>query len=336
MKGNAMNIIALEEHFQTTALNKAVERLTPGHRAAFNLTFSQSLADQLTDLGAARVEHMDATGITMQVLSYSSPGTQMLPAAEAVPLATDANDQLAAAIQAYPHRFAGFATLPTPDPQAAAAELERAVQKLGLKGAMINGRTGDRFLDDPVFHPLLAAAEALDVPIYLHPTRPPESVQEAYYAGLDAAVGMNLATAGWGWHIETGLHALRMILAGVFDRYPRLQVILGHWGEMIPFYLARIDQAFSPVARHLQRPVADYFYQHFYVTPSGLFTLPPFLLTLQIMGAERIMYSVDYPYVPDEQARSFLEDAPLSPTDREKIAHLNAERVLKLAPASYK
>lgn len=327
-----MHIIALEEHFQTVALNEATQRLAPGQRSTFNLTFSQALASQLTDLGVGRIASMDATGIDMQVLSYASPGTQVLPASEAVPLAIDANDQLAAAIRAYPRRFAGFATLPTPEPEAAAAELERCVRTLGFKGALINGRTGERFLDDPVFRPLLETAAELDVPLYVHPTKPPEAVHAAYYAGFDAAISANLATAGWGWHIETGLHALRLILAGVFDRYPRLQFILGHWGEMIPFYLARINEAFSPIATHLQRPVADYFLNHFYVTPSGLFTLPPFLLTLQIMGADRIMYSADYPYLFDTQARTFLEQAPISPADREKIAHLNAERVLKLSP----
>ncbi len=139
---------------------------------------------------------------------------------------------------------------------------------LGFKGALIAGRTNDRYLDDPSFHPILEAAVALDVPIYLHPTFPSKVVQDAYYG---------FATFGWGWHMETGIHALRMILGGVFDRYPGLQLILGHWGEMIPFYLARVNEALSPAAKHLQRPVADYFLQQVYVTPSGMFTLPPFL-----------------------------------------------------------
>jgi hypothetical protein len=276
---------------------------------------------------------MDATGIDVQVLSYGSPGTQVLPASEAVPLAREANDQLAAAIGAHPDRFAGFATLPTPDPQAAASEFERAVRQLGFVGAMINGRTQDRFLDDPRFRPILEAAVSLDVPIYLHPTIPSQAVQDAYYAGLDPAVSPIFATSGWGWHLETGIHALRMILAGIFDRYPRLRLILGHWGEMIPFYLARVDAALTPRSKHLQRPVAEYFEQQVYVTPSGLYTLPPFLLSLQIVGADRIMYSVDYPYIAGEQARTFLETAPISPSDKEKIAHGNAEQVLKLSPS---
>jgi len=327
-----MKIIALEEHFQTAAIKEAMERLAASHRDAMTLAFYAPPALQLEDLGAGRLKDMDAMGIDVQVLSYSSPGTQVFPASEAVPLARDANDQLATAIQAHPDRFVGFATLPTPDPEAAAVELERAIHKLGFKGAMINGRTNERFLDDPMFRPILEAAVALDVPLYLHPTIPPKAVQDAYYTGLDPAVSASLATVGWGWHMETGIHALRMILAGIFDQYPSLQLILGHWGEMIPFYLARVDEALSPAAKHLQRRVADYFLDQMYVTPSGLFTLPPFLLTLQIMGADRIMYAVDYPYIAGDQARTFLENAPISPADKEKIAHDNAERVLKLSP----
>ncbi len=329
-----MKIIALEEHFQTAAINaaikKSLEKLAPSGLFSQGLaTYGVSVAQQ-ENLGEDRLAHMNATGIDLQVLSYAAPGVQILPASEAIPLAKDANDQLATAIQAHPDRFAGFATLPTPDPTAAATELERAVLKLGFKGAMINGRTNDLFLDDPSFRPLLDAAVALDVPLYLHPTIPPKTVQDAYYAGLDPALSAGFATAAWGWHMETGIHALRMILAGVFDRYPSLQLILGHWGEMVPFYLARVDQTLSSAATHLQRPISDYFLNQVYITPSGMFTLPPFLLTLQIMGADHIMYAVDYPYIAGDHARAFLETAPLSPTDRAKIAHGNAERVLKL------
>ncbi len=302
-----MKIITLEEHFQLAEIKKAVAKFLPGLNA-FHLTGYDPSDAQLEDLGADRLHHMNAMGVDVQVLSYTSAGLPAIPAAEAVPLAREINDQLAAAIQAHPDRFAGFATLPTPDPEAAATELERAVHTLGLRGAMINGRTNGRFLDDPLFRPILEAAAALDVPIYLHPAFPPKAVQDAYYAGFDPAVSMSFATAGWGWHMETGIHALHMILAGVFDRYPRLQLILGHWGEMIPFYLARFDEALTPAAKHLQRPVADYFLQQMYTTPSGMFTLPPFLLTMQIMGADRIMYAVDYPYIATDQARTFLEN----------------------------
>jgi uncharacterized protein len=327
-----MKIIALEEHFSNAAIEEAVGKRMPDLISKSIGTYLHSDdRSQEQDLGADRLKHMDEIGIDVQVLSYTAPGLQVLPTTEAVPLARDANDQLAAAVAKHPDRLAGFATLPTSNPQAAAVELERAVRQLGFVGAMINGRTQDRFLDDPQFHPLLEAAEALDVPLYLHPTIPPKAVQDAYYAGLDPDVSIHLATAGWGWHMETGIHALRLILAGTFDRYPRLQLILGHWGEMIPFYLARVDGFLAPVSKHLQRRVSDYFLQQVYVTPSGMFTLPPFLLTLQIMGADRIMYAVDYPFVAGDQARTFLETAPISPADKEKIAHGNAEKLLKIS-----
>lgn len=330
-----MKIIALEEHFCNAEIEKAVMRHLPSsHQGLFDkaLATYYNPASQLENLGIERLKNMDAMGIDVQVLSHVPPGTQVLPASEAVPLAREANDQLAAVIAAHPDRFAGFATLPTPDPEAAAAELERAVRKLGFKGAMINGRTQDRFLDDPRFRPLLEAAETLDVPLCLHPNMPSKVVQDDYYAGLDPAMSTVFASAGWGWHMETGIHALRLILAGIFDHYPRLQLILGHWGEMIPSFLARVDERMSLVSKHLQRRVSEYFLQQFYVTPSGMFTLPPFLLTLQIMGADRIMYAVDYPYLPGDQARMFLETAPISPTDKEKIAHGNAENLLKMLP----
>ena len=183
----------------------------------------------------------------------------------------------------------------------------------------------------PLFRPILETAAALDVPIYLHPALLAKAVWDAYYAGFDPAVSGTFAMSGWGWHMDTGIHALRMILGGVFDRYSSLQVILGHWGEMIPSYLACIDDTLTPVTKHLQRPVADYFVQQMYATPNGMFTLPPFQLTLQILGTDRIMYAVAYPFIETEHARAFLENAPISPADKEKIRHGNAEKMLKLS-----
>jgi uncharacterized protein len=327
-----MRIIALEEHFQVAAVKKAVAKLLAGFDTVALIPPYDPPDALVEDLGDERLRRMDAMGVDVQVLSFPSSGIQLIPAAESVALAREVNDHLAAAVQVHPDRFVGFAALPMPDPEAAARELERAVYTLGFKGAMIGGRTNDRFLDDPQFQPLLEAVAALDVPLYLHPAMPSMAVQNAYYAGFAPDVSAAFATFGWGWHLETGVHALRMILAGVFDRYPRLQLILGHWGEMIPFFLARTDEALSTAAKHLRRRVSEYFVEQVYVTPSGMFTLPPFLLTLQIMGADRIMYSVDDPYVATDQARAFLENAPISPTDKEKIAHGNAEQALKLAP----
>jgi hypothetical protein len=288
---------------------------------------------RLADLETLRLQDMDTSGIDLQVLS--DIGSSLAPRSgdAGVQLTRESNDQVAAACAAHPDRFAGFATLPMTEPGAAVDELERAVRSLGLQGAMIFGTTNGRFLDDPAFLPVLERAAALSVPIYLHPTMPPAPVREAYYTGLDPAVGFVLSTSGWGWHSEVGIHALRLILAGVFDRLPTLQIIIGHMGEMIPFMLARIDDTLTPIAKQLQQPVSEYFLHHFHITTSGFFTDPPLLLAMQVMGADRIMFSVDYPFSTNEQGRAFLDHASLSPADKEKISHLNAERLLRLAQA---
>jgi predicted TIM-barrel fold metal-dependent hydrolase len=185
-------------------------------------------------------------------------------------------------------------------------------------------------MDDPMFNSILEAASSLDVPLYLHPSIPSKVIQDEYYGGLDPLVSARFATGGWGWHNEAGIQVLRMILAGVFDKYPNLQIILGHWGEMVPFYLSRTDSVLTPVAKNLKRSVSDYFLNNVYVTPSGMFDQSQLMHTHQVMGADRIMYSVDYPFSDNKGARAFLENAAISHADKEKIAHGNAERLLKL------
>jgi hypothetical protein len=273
---------------------------------------------------------MDAAGIDVQVLSTPAIGVEELDPAEAMRMSQEVNDVLAKAVADHPDRFAGFAVLPTLDATAAANELERTVTQLGFKGALINGHTRGRFLDDEAFWPIFERAEALDVPIYLHPTPPPPQVREAYYSGLQGMVGNVLALAGWGWHCETGLHALRLVLGGVFDRFPGLHVIIGHMGENIPFSLARADQVLTPFAGYLQRSVADYFHENFYITTSGYFTFAPLLCALMVLGADRIIFSVDYPFSDNVEGRTFLDAAPINPADREKIAHGNVERLLRM------
>ena len=327
-----MRIIAVEEHTQTSEIDQAVtswaEREDPGalHRRG------GELARQLYDTGAGRLAAMDDAGVDVQVLSITTPATQVLDAGQAVPLARAANDWMAGVVRDNPARFAAFATLPTPDPPAAADELHRAVTGLGMCGAMIHGRTGDRYLDHPSLRPVLAAAAELDVPLYIHPQLPPRAVREVYYAGFGEPLGQIFAGAGWGWHVESGVAALRMVLAGVFDELPSLQIVLGHWGEMLAFYFERVDERLSALAGHLQRRVGDYIRGNMHVTPSGLYVPSMFQHALQVMGADRIMWSVDHPYVraPGGRARAFLEEAPVSAEDREKIAHGNAERLLRL------
>src|SRR6266700_2390631 len=328
-KGIRMRTIAIEEHFLASGFREALQRSVAGSNGGL----PPQLETKLADLGSNRLKDMDAGGIDLQVLSHTVTGMDALPADEDVRLAQQANDQLAETIATHLSRFAGFATLPMTNPDAAAVELERAVRSLGMKGAAINGTTNGRFLDDPAFLPILERAVALDVPIYIHPGIPPAPVREAYYAGFDPAVNFALSTGGWGWHSETGIHALRLILSGVFDRLPGLQIIIGHMGEMLPFMLARINNVFSPLTKQLQRSVPEYFLQNFHITTSGFFTEPPLLLLLQIVGADRIIFSVDYPFSTNEQGRAFLTSASISPADKEKISHLNAERLLKIAEA---
>ncbi len=328
-----MRTIAIEEHFLSTGFAEAMSRQVPtsSRAGSTNDAYMAARDAKLTDLGVIRLQDMDAAGIDFQVISHTAQVTQgSLPVAESVRLAKQANDQLAAAVAAHPTRFAGFAALPMADSQAAAAELERAVRDLGFKGAMINGTAEGKFLDDPSFLPILERAVALDVPIYLHPGLPPSPVWESYYSGFDPAVNFSLATAGWGWHSEVGIHSLRLILGGVFDRLPALQIIIGHMGEMLPFMLARIDNVMTPLAKNLRHPVPEYFVRNFHITTSGFFTDPPLLLALQIIGADRIIFSVDYPYSSNQQGRAFLDGASISSDDKEKITHLNVERLLKL------
>ena len=313
-------------------LDEAQAKLGPEERDDNLAVFHKpEITAKLEDLGAGRLREMDRIGIDRMVLSLTSPGTQNLPPEVAVPLARQANDRLAAAVKTHPDRLAGFATLPTPNPDEAVREFTRCVQELGFCGAMINGRTGDDYLDHPKFRPVLGAAAALGVPIYLHPQIAPRAVRKLYYDGFDEKLNIGFASAGWGWHADAGVGALRLILAGVFDEFPSLQIILGHWGEMVTFYLDRTE-TLSEFAKHLKRPVPDYFRHNFYVTGSGIYSTPYLEECVKVLGPDRVMCSSDYPYIyfPDGRAKTFLEEAPLPLEVRHKIAHGNAEKLLKL------
>jgi predicted TIM-barrel fold metal-dependent hydrolase len=326
-----MRTITLEEHITIPAVEKALG--WKSHRGAPS-EFVNRIQAQLLDMGESRLAAMDAGKIDLQVLSLAGFDMDLLDSATATALACEANDAMAAAQSAHPDRFAAFAALNLRQPDEAAREFERCVRKLGFKGAMIHGTTDGLFLDDPRFSPFWEAAESLDVPVYLHPAPPPEPVQTAYFHGLNESLAYFLSTAAWGWHCETGMHVLRLIGAGVFDRYPKLQVIIGHMGENLPFSLARADFILGRTHPPLPRRVTEYFQQHIHVTTSGYFTLPPFLCTLQVIGADRILFSVDYPYASNAQGRQFLDSLPVSAADLHKIAHGNAERLLRIPPAS--
>jgi len=320
-----MRIITLEEHMTTPDIVKAARM--PGGAAP---AFMEAIQGKLLEVGAGRIADMDAAGIDLQVLSVAANTVDQLDPATAQALVRDANDRMADAVRAHPGRFGAFATLALQEPDQAAAELERAVRQLGFQGAMLNGTAQGQFLDHPRFTPIFEAAQALDVPIYLHPAPPPKPVLDAYYSGLPDQLGFFLSTAGWGWHVETGMHSLRLMLSGVFDRFPKLKIILGHMGENLPFSLARAEMVFAQRAPNLRRSIGEYFGEHFYLTTSGYFTAPPFLCMQQVVGADRIMFSVDYPFSPNSVGRKFLDSLAVSPEDREKIAHGNAEKLLKL------
>src|SRR5262249_50092400 len=234
------------------------------------------------------------------------------------------------AIAAHPDRFAGFAALPTPDPQAAADELERAVTTLGFKGAMVHGLTNGVFFDDERFWPIFARAQALDVPLYVHPAAPHRAVAEAYYKDYLNDFP-SLLTAAWGFTVETATQGIRLVLSGVFDAYPDVRIILGHMGEGLPFLLWRIDHALSrPGNRTTPGSFREYFSRHFWITTSGNFSNPSLLCSVMEMGIDRILFSVDYPFVMNKPGTDWIPTIPLCEEDKAKLLHGNAVGLLKL------
>jgi uncharacterized protein len=324
-----MKLIALEEHFVTAGVLDAWSRLDPENAddtvELFKIGEGQA---RLEDLSEERLRQMNDSGVDVQVLSLTTPATQNLAATEAVGLAREANDLVAATVRRYPDRFQGFATLPTPAPVQAAYELQRAVDELGFKGAMLCGRTRERNLDHPDFAPLFEAAAKLCVPLYIHPQIPQRAVREAYYSGFDDWTNLILATGGLGWHFETGVQFIRLVLAGVFDRHPDLQIILGHWGEVVLFYLERLE-LLAQARPQSERSISSYAQNNLYITPSGMFSHTYLRRTIETVGIERILFSTDYPFqfAGTGGARAFLETAELEPEEKELIAHGNWERL---------
>jgi len=289
------------------------------------------MSTRIQDIGERRLADMDASGIDMQILGITAPGVQIFDAATGSALARSANDQLAEAIGRHPDRFAGLAAVAPQDPAAAAQELERAVNTLGLRGAIVNSHTHGEYLDDAKYWPIFEAAEALGVPVYIHPTTPPRTwIAPFMERGLDGAI--------FGFAVETGLHVLRLIIAGVFDRFPRLRVVVGHLGEAIPYWLFRIDFMHAPMAaanrypgvKPLKRKPSEYFRDNIYVTTSGMAWEPVILFAQQVLGVDRVLYAMDYPYqyVPEEV--QVTDNLPISDEDKKKLYQTNAERVFGL------
>ena len=320
-----MKLIAIEVHFLTkevkAAWQKNADKDDPTHKLHFG-----EIEKRLEDMGSARLQLMDETGIDVQVLSLTSPSLHNL-GSESIGLAIQTNDYVAGIVQQTPDRFQGFAALPMFSQKDAAKELERSVKALGLKGAMLCGRTREKNFDHQDYWELFACAEALGVPLFIHPQIPQKAVRDVYYSGFDDLTDLAFSTFGLGWHYEAGIQFVRLVLAGVFDRFPKLQIILGHWGEVILFYTERLA-SLNKVTK-LERPFIDYIRQNLYVTASGMYSHTYLQRSVEIIGTDRILFSADYPYQyrPGRDARNFLEATTLSKEDKEKFAFANWERL---------
>ena len=323
-----MRLIAIEEHILPPFVRDAWAAAPPPHDPVSNAADGGENGERLADLGQGRLALMDEQGVDVQVLSLTTPGLHNLEPGSAVETARRVNDLIAEACARRPDRFQGFAAVPTPDPEAAPRELERSVRDLGLKGALLCGRTRERHLDHPALRPMLAKAAELGVPIFIHPQTPPPAVRKASYSGVGEAADLALSAFGLGWHYEAGLQWIRMAAAGVFDELPQLQVVLGHWGEVVLFYLERTGAVLERTLE-LKASLADYARRNLYVTGSGMWSEAYLQRCLEIVGPERLLFSTDYPYQyrPGGDARRFLDKAPLDEAAREGFAHANWDRL---------
>ena len=331
-----MKIIALEEHTVDRAIGAATAEVCKDNVPYLDTFYRADMpatptADRLFKMGEFRLADMDRCGIDMEVLSLAG-NVQWVQGDEAVTLAHDANNYLASLVKEHPSRFRFFATLPWSNPQSAADEMRRAARELGAVGVLIAGRPEIEatYLDDAKYDPVWQALTELDLPIYIHPGFPYRAVSDAYYKGFSDEVSMLLYTYGFGWHLEQGIQVVRMILAGVFERFPNLKVISGHWGELMPFYLSRFDQALTKECTKLPEEFSTYYKRNVWVTPSGIYDYDNMDFCIRKLGIEHLLFSADYPYIPQDDARPFLENAPLSEADKEKFAYGNAAKLLKL------
>jgi len=320
-----MKLIAIEEHFLTKEVRDAWQKNADKDDPTHKLHFGE-IENRLEDIGSSRLQLMDETGIDVQVLSLTSPSLHNL-GSESISLSIQTNNYVSEIIKKTPDRFQGLAALPMFAPKDAAKELERSVKDLGLKGAMLCGRTREKNLDHKDFWEVFECAEALGVPLFIHPQIPQKGVRDIYYSGFDELTDLAFSTFGLGWHYEAGIQFVRLILAGAFDRFPKLQIILGHWGEVILFYTERL--ASLNRAAKLDRPFIDYVRQNLHVTASGMFSQAYLQRSVEIIGTDRILFSADYPYQyrSGRDARNFLEATALSEADKEKFAFVNWEHL---------
>src|SRR5947199_4710254 len=313
-------VIALEEHYwdkELAALLVGVEGVR-----------DPEILKRLYDLGELRLREMDEAGIDVQILSHGAPSAQRLGGADAVELTRRVNDRRHAVVTANSRRFAGFAALPTSDPKAAGDELERTT-KLGFKGAMIHGLANGVFVDDKRFWPIFERAQALDVPLYLHPSLPLPAVMDAYYNDYAKDFPM-VVRAAWGYTVETATTAIRMVLSGVFDKHPKLKVILGHLGETLPFLVWRVDHAIARPGAAKSISFRDIFCNNFWITTSGNFSNPALMCCVEEMGVDRILFAVDWPFVVNPPGVEWMKSVPLCDEDKAKILSGNAKRLLRM------
>ena len=320
-----MKLVAIEEHFLTKAVRDDWNKYADANDPTEKLNLGE-VEKRLEDIGHSRIKLMDEAGVDVQVLSLTSPSLHNL-GSESISLAVQTNDYVAEIVKKTPERFQGFSALPMFSPNDAVKELERSVKNLDLKGAMLCGRTREKNLDHKDFWGIFECAETLGVPLFIHPQIPQKAVRDIYYSGFDEMTDLAFSTFGLGWHYESGIQFVRLVLAKVFDRFPNLQIILGHWGEVILFYAERLA-SLSKVAK-LEKPFIDYIRENLYVTASGMFSQSYLQRSIEIIGIERILFSTDYPYQyrPGREARSFLEATELSNVNKEKFAFANWERL---------
>lgn len=320
---------SLLQTYRSMAANKTID--DPGFVALWNRLGSRGpLVERLGDIGERRIADMDASGIDMQILSLTSPGVQVFDAATASSLAMETNEQLAEAIRRYPTRFAGLAAVAPHDPRGAAKEMDRAVRRLGMKGVIVNSHTRGEMLDDPKFWDIFEAAEALNVPIYIHPQAPPPAMIGPYVdRGLEGAL--------WGFAAETGLHVLAIIRSGALDRFPRLRIVVGHLGEALPFWLYRLDYmnktarpAIRTGAGSLGKRISDYVKENVFITTSGMAWAPAITFVQSVVGVDRVMYAMDYPYQFELYEVDATDAVPISDEDKRKLFQTNAEAVFAL------
>ncbi len=328
-----MRIVTLEEHVRFSSFTDRIDSAAKEKRGYSKQARQPGIENwvrQLDDMAEERIRLMDESGITVQVLSVLGPAADLVEGEAGIAMAREYNDAVAEKMKAHPSRFAAFAHLPMTSPRAAADELARTVNEHGFVGALISGLTDDLFLDHESFEPILARAEQLKVPLYIHPGIPPKAVRDAYFSGLKPPVNMLLAMAGFGWHAETAVHVLRLIAAGCLDRHPTLQLIIGHMGEMLPMMLDRCDELFVPDFVGIERSLKQTILEQVHLTTSGVFSQPALKVAIDTFGIDRVMFSIDYPFSSNEEGRVFLDRIALAPADVARIAHGNADRLLKL------